>query len=257
MICNYHTHTFRCHHASGSEKEYIERAVAGGIKKMGFSDHIPFVFPDGFRSDYRVEPEDVADYFAAISALREEYRGAIDIYIGFEMEYYPLYFDEMYANALKWGAEYLILGQHFTKNEHPNGYYAGVPTDSEEELERFVDDTVAGISKGIFSYVAHPDLINFRGDQGAYVREMRRLCRAAKEAEIPLEINLLGIRRGRNYPAPLFWQIAGEVGCVAVLGFDSHTANDAYDADSIPVAEELARECGVRIDPDPELLILQ
>ena len=28
MLANYHTHTYRCHHAFGSEREYIDNAVA-------------------------------------------------------------------------------------------------------------------------------------------------------------------------------------------------------------------------------------
>ena len=54
MNYNYHTHTTRCGHASGTEREYIERAVANGVRYMGFSDHATFVFPDGFESHYRV-----------------------------------------------------------------------------------------------------------------------------------------------------------------------------------------------------------
>lgn len=253
MICNYHTHTFRCHHAEDTEREYIERAISGRIKKLGFSDHIPFDFPGGFHSDYRVSTKDVGDYFETLNSLREEYRGEIEIFIGFEMEYYPKYFELMYNNALDWGAEYLILGQHFTKNEHPGGFYSGWRTENPVDLIDFVNDTVAGIKSGVFSYVAHPDLINFAGDDGIYASEMRRICVAAKEENLPLEINLLGIRSGRHYPRREFWKIAGEVGNTAILGFDAHSAKDAYDAESIPKAEALAAECGVTITEDTEL----
>ena len=71
MNYNYHTHTTRCGHASGTEREYIERAVANGVRYMGFSDHATFVFPDGFESHYRVPLAQAPDYFETISALRE------------------------------------------------------------------------------------------------------------------------------------------------------------------------------------------
>ena len=29
MIYNFHSHTYRCNHAIGSEEEYIQRAIAG------------------------------------------------------------------------------------------------------------------------------------------------------------------------------------------------------------------------------------
>ena len=46
MIVNYHTHTTRCNHASGTEKEYVEAAIETGLKVLGFSDHTPYPFPD-------------------------------------------------------------------------------------------------------------------------------------------------------------------------------------------------------------------
>lgn len=41
MLANYHTHTFRCRHALGEDREYIEHAIDGGLKVLGFSDHCP------------------------------------------------------------------------------------------------------------------------------------------------------------------------------------------------------------------------
>lgn len=31
MLANYHTHTVRCHHAKGTEREYIEHAIEQGL----------------------------------------------------------------------------------------------------------------------------------------------------------------------------------------------------------------------------------
>ena len=95
MIANYHTHTFRCHHASGTEREYIEKAIAEGLTVMGFSDHVPMPFPDGHQSGFRVRIEELEDYIRTLEALREEYKDRIQILIGFEAEYYPAYFEAM------------------------------------------------------------------------------------------------------------------------------------------------------------------
>lgn len=32
MIANYHTHTWRCRHADGTEREYVERAIEAVLK---------------------------------------------------------------------------------------------------------------------------------------------------------------------------------------------------------------------------------
>ena len=34
-MINYHTHTTRCHHAGGSDREYIEKAIAAGYTEIG------------------------------------------------------------------------------------------------------------------------------------------------------------------------------------------------------------------------------
>ena len=54
MNYNYHAHTWRCSHASGTEEAYVQRAIACGITHMGFSDHIPHRFPDGYESYFRI-----------------------------------------------------------------------------------------------------------------------------------------------------------------------------------------------------------
>ena len=46
MTANYHTHTWRCLHASGTERQYVERAIEGGLAVLGFSDHAPMPYPE-------------------------------------------------------------------------------------------------------------------------------------------------------------------------------------------------------------------
>ena len=62
MFANYHTHTYRCNHATGTEEEYINNAIALGFKELGFSDHAPFAFEDGVEAGYRVPTKLAKDY---------------------------------------------------------------------------------------------------------------------------------------------------------------------------------------------------
>lgn len=198
MLYNYHTHTWRCGHASGTEEEYVQRAIKCGIKHMGFSDYVPFVFPDGSQSGYRIPMEQAEEYISDLLKLKEKYRDTIDIKIGFEMEYYPLFFDDMLKKVIELGGEYLILGQHFIDNEYPDGKYAYKETDDIEYLKRYTGEVIQGIRSGVFTYVAHPDLINFVGDSFLYSQEIRKVCIEAKKENVPLEINFLGIRDNRK-----------------------------------------------------------
>ena len=65
MDYNYHTHTTRCHHAEGTDEEYIEVAIKAGMTHLGFSDHLPFMFPDGYESFYRVDMARGEEYDSA------------------------------------------------------------------------------------------------------------------------------------------------------------------------------------------------
>ena len=95
MIANYHTHTWRCHHASGTERQYIENAIESGMQILGFSDHTPCPFPGDYYSDYRMYVHQTDEYFRTLTDLKKEYDGQIELHIGVEAEYYPALFDGM------------------------------------------------------------------------------------------------------------------------------------------------------------------
>ncbi len=84
LWANYHTHTPRCRHAQGTEREYIEAAIRAGIRTLGFSDHAPMLFDDGFVSDFRMLPEETEDYVRTLLQLKREYAGEIEILIGYD-----------------------------------------------------------------------------------------------------------------------------------------------------------------------------
>lgn len=254
MDYNYHTHTFRCGHASGKEIDYIKRAIDCGIKYMGFSDHIPFVFPGGHEDSYRIQMADAKDYFETIGALREKFCDKIEILIGFEAEFYPEFFEEMLRGARELGAEYLILGQHFIGNQIPDYIYAYTAQTDRNVLEAYVRGVISGMETGVFTYVAHPDLIIFNGNTELYESEMQKICKRSAELGVPLELNLLGIRENRLYPNKKFWKIAGEEGSPVTFGFDSHDTLAAYDGQSLAAANEMVEKFGLNYIGKPEIV---
>jgi len=242
MNYNYHTHTTRCRHAKGTPEEYIQRAIENGIRYMGFSDHAPFICSDGFEAGYRVPMAEVTDYFAELNELRQKYADKIDIKIGFEMEYYPEQFAQMLQTVVDFGAEYLILGQHFLQEEHPIGTHTIKPSDDIDRLQRYVSCVVSAIESGAFSYVAHPDILNFTGDPEVYRTNFRKICVASRACNVPLEINFLGIRENRTYPTEAFWQIVGAEKAPVTFGFDTHDVLSAYDGDSLKKALQMVEK---------------
>lgn len=48
MKANYHTHTARCGHAEGTDEEYVLAAIERGFDELGFSDHVPWPYKNGY-----------------------------------------------------------------------------------------------------------------------------------------------------------------------------------------------------------------
>ena len=251
MIASYHTHTARCGHASGTDREYVQAAVARGVKILGFSDHIPMPFPDGHESRFRVPMRLLDDYVQSILCLREEYKDEIDIRLGFEAEYYPDLFDDMLEMLAPYPMDYLLLAQHYTDSREIT--YNSRPQSDREALAAYVDRLSTGMKTGRFTYIAHPDLFCFTGPEEIYRQEMRRLCRQAKDLDIPLEINMLGLREGRNYPYDSFWHIAAEEGCRVILGCDAHRPADVADPVQLKTAMAYASRFGIVPETDTAL----
>lgn len=238
---NYHTHTTRCQHAYGTEREYIEAAIDMGMHKLGFSDHIPCPFENGYVSGIRMTMEQAEEYRECIRQLAEEYRSQIQIYCGFEAEYIPEFYEKQIKMMDELGFDYMIMGQHFWGDEQ-KGPYAGTPTREESAIRRYVDSVIEGMKTGSYKYLAHPDLIHFQGGEQIYQREMLRLCQALKEMQIPLEMNVLGMGEKKHYPNKNFWKLAAQTGNAVIFGMDAHCVAHLTDQKSYLKCKKLAEQ---------------
>lgn len=253
MIANYHTHTHRCRHATGTEEEYIYQALDAGLEVLGFSDHTPYWFPGDYYSTFRMFPEDLADYVQTILFMQEHFERKIKIHLGLEVEYYPEYFQQMLKMVNQHPIEYMLLGQHYVGNEIGGFYLGGQTTNDPEILKMYCDQVVAGIQTDLFSCVTHPDVLGFTGDQALYETQMRRVCQAAKEHDVPLEINLIGIRLGRHYPNPRFWELAAQYGCKCILGSDAHRPVDVVNPECEHYAMQMVSALGLNLQKTLQL----
>ena len=245
MKANYHTHTVRCKHASGSEREYIENAIADGIDILGFSDHSLQFFKRDIVSAMRMAPEEGPEYVSTLKKLAEEYKDQIRILVGFEAEYFPDLFYDLQKFCRDYGVDYLIMGQHFLHDELPGHYVGTREGDFKTRLTEYVNEVIEGISTGSFTYIAHPDTVFYPGEDEHYRKEMSRLCAAAKKADVPLEINMLGCATDRHYPSRSLFRIAKETGNDCIIGRDAHSPDFLIDKEAIEKVERFARECGI------------
>ena len=144
-----------------------------------------------------------------------------------------LTFDAFYDFVRPLHLDYLIMGQHFVGNEYDEGsYYAAIEGKKEDYLSQYVRQVKEGLRKGVFTYLAHPDIVWYSGDPGYYTLKMTELCLFARERDIPLEFNLLGYLNGRSYPTPAFWDIVARVGNKVVIGYDAHSPEALLQSDA-------------------------
>jgi len=241
MLANYHTHTYRCQHASGEDKEYIEAAIKCGMKILGFSDHCPWFYPNNYISDVRMAPSKVDNYVDSIQKLKAEYKKDIAIYLGFECEYLPELLEQQTEFLKDYPIDYLILGQH-TLCPEPEGIYTNQITDDQSFLTQYIDLVIEGLDTGRYRYLAHPDIVQFTGSEKFYTEEMTRLCTYLKQKNIPIEINALGICVGKGYTSKRFLEIAKKVGNSAIIGIDAHSPEQLEQVDVHNQCIQLARE---------------
>lgn len=251
---NYHTHTYRCGHAKGSDEDYVLAAIKMGYDTIGFSDHAPYIFPTGKESGFRIKTKDTQDYVDSVRALQEKYKDKIDIKLGFELEYFPLLHEQEIEYLKQFGYDYLILGQHFTDNEYEAyAKYTGSKTDSVVALDKYISQVILGAKTGDFTYVCHPDLIYFTGDKQVYLKKMRYMIERLKEIDIPLEFNFYGFFEKRQYPNYDFWKMVAEEGNRVVIGLDAHWPGVYEDEENLALAYQYLASLG--ITPLDELAI--
>ena len=107
MRSNYHTHS-RYRDGKGEPREYVEFALANGFSALGFSGHAPLPFSNTFS----IHNEDYLAYCNEVRALKEEFRGRIDILLGLEIDYVPGVNDDFQPLIQQGGLDYFIGGVH-------------------------------------------------------------------------------------------------------------------------------------------------
>ena len=243
---NYHTHTYRCKHAIGTDEEYVLAAIEAGYQILGFSDHAPYRDYPSERS--HMDWEQLDDYISCVLEMKEKYKDRIEIHLGLESEYYDYCHDE--RKELKDRVEYLLLGQHFSDPLGKQTSY--FKQNTEEEIMAYAKSVCEALDTGLFTYLAHPDVFMNRQTEFSEACEKAAHLIAAKAVEknIPLEVNIRGSVRGKMpfpqgerfyYPHREFWKIASQYPITCVVGVDAHDPKDLIRARDLTEAclEEL------------------
>ena len=228
---NFHTHTYLCGHAVGEAEEYVLKAIEAGFKDLGFSEHL--CYPDWDDANERIFYGKEDEYIAEINRLKAKYQQDINIYCGFEFEFFE---DSIkHLEKMKSKCDYMICGQHaYDRKEH---YYDNPEYCSDEYIDMMSKQVERALDLQLCKYVAHPDyfLLSKLDFSDSMKNSIRRIAEAVKRNDAVLEINLKGMKYGTRdyeginsfyYPNYQVFKIIGEVGCKVVIGYDAHNPLD-------------------------------
>lgn len=230
---NLHIHTT---YADGkdSPEEVIVEAIAQGFGSIGFSEHsyMPFsTYP------YQMTVAETEDYKKEIRALKNKYKGTIDIFCGLEFE--------AFSNLPTDDFDYLIGSVHYLDC---NGKVLGFDRSLEETVD-YVNDNFGGDSmafskkyfetvarlpeKRNFDIIGHFDLLTKNNEKGRFIDTSSKKyldlgfeAIHALKGKIPLfEVNTGAISRGymsSPYPSLEFMKEFNRSGFGVVITSDCH-----------------------------------
>jgi histidinol-phosphatase (PHP family) len=228
---NFHTHTWRCKHATGTVKDYVKAAVEKKMKILGMSDHTPL--PDNRWPHVRMDMSDLDAYEQEfIDAETEDIILLRGLECEWDPEYRNFYRDELLGER---NFDFLIGSLHFIKYGSDWAYLSEIRT--AKHLANYAELLIKTMRTGLFSFIAHPDGF------GAGYRQWDKnteacaidILTAAEELSIPLEINGFGLRKNKIttvngdrsvYPLLNFWELAGSFNIKTICNSDAHNPKD-------------------------------
>ncbi|MBN1604118.1 MAG: histidinol-phosphatase [Chitinispirillaceae bacterium] len=198
MISDFHVHTTYCGHATGSTLQYIESAIAKGLKEIGFADHLGryYLTPTQKRRywDWGMNERNVGRYFEELSGLKSTFGDSISIKIGLEIDFIEGADDLLKPLIENFDFDFFLGSIHCLPRfgwKHISDYHTHNPQQAFTEYFRLLRSS---ITSGLFSSIAHPDFI-FRyipvpPELHKYiVNELIMTVKMAREHHMPLEVN--------------------------------------------------------------------
>ena len=252
MKANYHTHIYKCKHASGTVEENVIEAINHGFVEIGISDHMPKdVYKDNL---YSMEGYELEEYIKEIDEAKQKYKNKIEVLKGMECEYTKDLIPILHKLKYDYKFDYLILGHHFALDEN-NEFRYFHDSNSSEDFILYKNTVIQALKSGYFNYLAHPDYFLF-SYRGKWTKELdvisREIIETCINENIVIELNANGFRRGSietedglryPYPRKEFWDIVSEYkDAKVIIGSDNHNKsqlNDFANEKAINMATEL------------------
>jgi histidinol-phosphatase (PHP family) len=245
-LVDYHMHTPLCLHAEGEPTEYAKRAVALGLKEIGFSEHCPM--PSYF-DRLRMKEEDFPHYVERVQTARKAFP-ELTIRFGIEAEYASGEEDYVrrFLDCADW--DYVLGSVHYIREWNFDAPEAVARWKEFRDLygqwKLYFELWKAAARSKLYDSLAHPDLVKKFGFVPAETCDdlFKDALSVVAELNLTIEINTAGLRKPVKeiYPSSRFLEIAKSFDIPISLGSDAHAPHEV--GMNFKEAVELAKNSG-------------
>ncbi|MDR2731321.1 MAG: histidinol-phosphatase [Treponema sp.] len=248
LFSSMHTHTIFC-----DGKDDVETMCRCAYEKkicsLGFSAHAPITKKTGIKSDWNLKDEDVDKYVEQVLAAKNRWRGKLEIFLGFEVDYIKGLRSAIDSDIKAVNPDYLIGSVHYVipangaepftidgpLEEFEKGIKEGFGGDAQALMHYYYDALAEMTALGGFEILGHADLIKKNCQSKNYWPKEDEACRqaeiarAAAEAGLTAEVNTGGINRRKIsdvYPSLSFLRLLRENNVPVIITSDAHCAAD-------------------------------
>lgn len=246
-----HTHTSYCD-GNDTPAELVAEAYKRGFDAIGLTGHSYVDF-----DDCCMTLDGTKKYRQEVNALKQQYDGKMNIFLGLEQDYYSPEYEK--------GYDYIIGSVHYI---YKNGEYISVdlePETLDERIKKHFDGDFDEFAEEYFALVSdvvnktHCDIIGHIDLISKFIETnpfpiTERYKKAALDCvrslipyNKPFEINVGAITRGYRttpYPADFILSEINRLGGKIVISGDCHNKENLGDC--LDFALEYAKKCGFK-----------
>ncbi|MBK8598381.1 MAG: histidinol-phosphatase HisJ family protein [Holophagales bacterium] len=231
IVTDYHVHTARCGHAGGATRDYVLHGLSRGLTEIAITDHVPLYFLPG------EDPEpglamvrgELPGYVEEVLALREEFRGRIDVLLGIEADYAEGYEETLRALLAPYDWDVVLGSVHFVAGDWIDAPSSGSRHEKEGSAHLWAEYfrlLAKAAASGLFDVMTHFDLPKKFGHHSPpeCAAAEAAAVEAARVAGVAIEVSSAGLRKtvGEEYPGPRLLARLVAAGVPLVFSSDSH-----------------------------------
>lgn len=238
-LTTYHSH---CNYCDGraSAAEFAEAALSAGFSAYGFSSHAPLPFD----TQWTLKADRVNDYLTEIAALKEIYKGRIELYVGMEIDYFDDERNPANAYFQAFPLDYRIGSIHLIRTSDdviididttPEKFAALLENrfhgDLKDLVTRYFDTSMRMVELGGFDFVGHCDKVSHNAAlinpgitaEPWFMQKITDYFSLLAERGIMVEINTKAYaRKGIFFPHVRHFRQLKELRIPVVVNSDAH-----------------------------------